>query len=180
MDLPNIPQWNAGDEPDEESLNAISYALDFVLNPPEAHIRQSTGQTQGTGTTTPSPVIFQVEAIDNDGMVNIASDPTAITVNTPGWYELEYGVHWNARDDTTIRMMGIALNGESALANWIGYIDHVDKGASPLVRGTYDVFLNAGDYIQLVIAHGSSTSLTTATVGSANYQTYLRARWASL
>lgn len=182
MQLPNVQQWNSGMIHDEVLFNDLQYAMTFLLSPPEAEIHQTAAQSIPNGTTTGTPITFDSVTKDNDGMWN-ASAPTRLTINTTGWYELEWAVHWAAVSDDTIRIQAVSLNGALAIGSLIGYYDHVNASgtATPEVRVCYDYFLNAGDYIQLAVMQGTGSSLSTASSGTvATDQTFLRARWSSM
>lgn len=181
MQVPNPTRWTAGMLHDEVLFNEVSDALTFLLNPPEAEVHQTVVQSIPNGTTTATPITLDTVTTDNDGMFS-AGQPTRLTINTPGWYECFYAVHWASKADNTIRSMGIALNGVLAIGSLIGYYDHVnDSGTTPEVWVTYDAYFKVGDYVQLGVLQGSGAALSTASDGTnATNQTFLRVRWSSL
>jgi hypothetical protein len=182
VNLPDIGMWNAGKQHDEEMFNAVSYALNFLLEPPEVKVDQTAAQSIPTGITTATAVTLDTVVKDNDGMWD-AAHPTYVTVQTSGWYEAEWAASWATKSsDTTIRIQALYLNGNFAIANSTGYNDYVnDSVTTPEVWMTYDLFLVAGDQVSLGLMQGSGASLNTASSGSLKDQrTFLRLRWASL
>jgi hypothetical protein len=180
MILPTLTPWNAGKQTDETLLNSVSYALNFLLAPPEAKVSQTAAQVIATGTTTATAVTFDTLVKDNDGMWNAAT-PTFLTVQTPGWYEAEWAVSWATKADTTIRLQCLYTNGAFAIAKTLCYNDYVNNsGTTPQVWMSYDLFLNAGDTVSLGLMQGSGANLSTASSASLkDQQTFLRLRWAS-
>lgn len=182
MILPDVTTWSAGMEHDEEAFNSVSYALDFLLSPPEAMVRQTSAQAITTGTSTATPITFHSMVLDNDGMWNAAA-PTKLTVQTGGWYEAEWAVSWATKAaDTTIRIQALYLNGVLTIANSLAYNEFVnDAGTTPQIWMSYDLFLNQGDEVYLGVMQGSGANLSTASHATTkDLQTFLRLRWASL
>lgn len=173
--------WNAGTQHDETTFNAVSYALNFLLTPPEVEVNQTSAQAIATGTATATPITFDSVTTDTDDMWDPAH-PTYVTVQTPGWYECEWAVSWATKADTTIRIQPLYINGAFAIANSFGYNVFVnDSGPTPQVRMSYDLFLNIGDQVSLGLMQASGASLSTASSGTLkDQQTFLRLRWASL
>ncbi len=179
MELPNLAMWNAGAEHDAETFNELSYALSFVLSPPECCVRQTSAQSLAPGGV--RAISFSGADRDNDGMWD-AGTPTLITIQTSGWYELEWAVSFATRSDSTSRATSIYLNGNLTSDAAYCYYNYFDVSSStPQLWQTYDLFLNAGDTVHLGASHGSATALNTASSSTlADQQTFLRARWASL
>lgn len=182
MELPDISMWNAGSEHDEDSFNAVSYALDFLLEPPEAEINQTATQSIPTGSTTATPVTFHSATKDNDDMWDSAT-PTYLTVQTPGWYEAEWAVSWAAKTDETLRSQALYLNGSYAIGAAICYNEFINATGSnkPQIWQSYDLFLNVGDRVAVGLIQTTGAALSTASSATDPLQqTFLRLRWASL
>lgn len=182
MELPDISRWNAGAEHDEDMFNDVSYALNFLLEPPECRVDQTSTQAIATGVTTATAVTFQSAAFDTDGMWDVAH-PTYITINTPGWYEVEFAVSWATKTtDTTLRIQSLYLNGDFAINSSICYGEFInDSVTTPQISQSYDMFLSDGDQLSLGLMQNTGSSLSTASSASVKDQlTFLRVRWASL
>lgn len=183
MNLPDISVWNAGVQHDEDTFNAVTYALEFLLNPPEAKVIQTSAQSIATGATTATAISWSSKVLDNDGMWNAAT-PTVLTVQTPGWYEAEWAVAFAGHADLFLRAHGLFVSASSfALGNAIAYNDYeVDNTtATPEMWGSYDLFLNAGDTVAVGVVQTSGSALNTASSSTdATSQTFLRLRWSSL
>jgi hypothetical protein len=181
MDLPDISAWNAGQEHDEAEFNDLSYALSFLLNPPECVVQQTAVQAIPNGTTTATAVRWDAAVKDNDGMFD-ASTPTYITIQTPGWYEIEWAVSWGTKADATIRIQPLFLNGAYGIGSAIAYNEYGnDSGTTPQVWMVYDTFLNVGDQLAVGLMQSSGANLNTASSATLqDQQTFLHVRWASL
>ena len=182
MIVPSVSIWNAGFQHDVVSFQAISDALNFLLDPPECEVNQTTTQSIATGLTTATAVSFNSATTDNDGMWDSAH-PTYITIQTPGWYEVEWAVSWATKStDTTIRTQALYLNQSFGIAAAIAYNDYVnDSGTTPQIWQSYDLFLATGDKLSVGLMQNTGTSLSTASSATLkDQQTFLRVRWASL
>jgi hypothetical protein len=183
MELPDLSGWNAGAEHDEDMFNAVSYAFNFLLDPPECRVNQTSVQSIPTGTTTATAITFQSASVDNDGMWDGAHN-TYITIQTPGWYEVEFAVAWATKTtDTTLRGHGLYVNGAFTFATSVFAYNEIvnDSTTTPQPSMSYDMFLNTGDQLSLGVIQGSGAGLNTASSASVkDQQTFLRIRWASL
>jgi hypothetical protein len=182
MELPDLNMWNAGTAHDQTTFNAVSYALNFLLAPPECRVDQTSAQAIATGVITATPITFDTLVKDNDGMWD-SSHPTYLTIQTPGWYEIEWAVCWATKtSDTTIRIQNLFLNGDYAIDSSYAYNEFVNfSSPTPEIWQSYDMFLNQGDQLSLGVFQGTGASLSTASSGTAkDKQTFLRLRWASL
>jgi hypothetical protein len=183
MELPNISAWNAGAEHDEDMFNAVSYAINFLLAPPECRVNQTSAQSIANNTTTATAISFNSASIDNDGMWN-SGTPTYITIQTPGWYECEFAIAFPTHaGETLVRGYGLYLNGNLTYGSGTyAYNEFInDQSTNPQPVVTYDMFLNTGDQVMVGVIQGSGVSLSTVSSASIkDQQTFLRVRWASL
>lgn len=182
MNLPDIESWSAGSAHDETTFNAVSDALNFLLNPPEAKVVQTAAQSIPNGTATATPITWSSVVFDNDDMWD-SSTPTILTIQTPGWYEVEWALAFAGRADALLRSGALYLNGVYSIASAIAYNDFINDGttATPEMWLSYDYFFNTGDTVALGALQNSGSSLNTASSSSdALSQTFLRLRWASL
>lgn len=89
--IPALTPVPAGYVVQAADLNNMSYACTFLMNKPIARVHVATaGQSLATaGNTT---IIFDTKDFDTDGLWN-ASSPTQLTIQTPGYYHVRFGVN---------------------------------------------------------------------------------------
>lgn len=180
MELPSLQPWSAGMEHDEDAFNAVTYALNFLLDPPECRVNQTS--TQSIPNVSPVTYLtFNSASKDNDGMWD-SGHPTYITIQTSGWYEIEWAVCWATKADTTLRAQPLMVNGATALSAGYAYNSYLNTGGTnPQTSWSYDMFLSEGDQLAIGVVQLTGASLSTASSGSIkNQQTFLHVRWASL
>ncbi len=90
MTIPTIPVLPAGYVAQVADMNNLSSMATFLLTKPMARVHDGVGT--GTLTANASTVTtYSVKDFDTDGMWNVSS-PTRLTIQTPGWYRVRYGV----------------------------------------------------------------------------------------
>lgn len=113
-----------------------------------------------------STVSFDTDAYDPFNWHNPASNPTRVTPNLPGWYDVSWNAVWEAGGGTYTRTLtGILVTG--GLPNpW----RRVDQGASEAASGNFTAAASAGwlqlngttDYVEMerFQSNGSSAART--------------------
>jgi hypothetical protein len=146
-------QWNTN----------VRDAVNFLTNPPACEIRQTVAQSIPTGGTT-TALLFDVEDFDNDGMHSTASLTSRITAQTAGRFQFGGGVIF-AVNGTGRRICWWALNGTAVLGSEATTMASSVANATcgPGAR-TKSVFLNVGDYVELIGYQDSGGALNTAVV----------------
>ncbi len=172
METPRPHLWTAGDQPSAESFNEISDAIEFLSNPPAAYVWASTTQSMSNATFT--ALNHQNELRDNDGMWS-AGNPSRLTCQTSGWYELEYGIFYGSAADFNWRTPAIRKNGNTFVAQ----SSMINCGADIMLRACYDMYLYAGEYLELMGYQASGGSLSTAAGSLTGDHTFLSATWTS-
>lgn len=183
MRLPRTDPWLAGDQLAEDEFNELEYAHAFLLNPPECIIYQNIVQTVSTGSPVEASdmlMLVDTEAAASSGTTKMwdSGAATRITIQTPGWYEIEYASAWavSATNDRRARWVSI---------NNLGFAGEYDEIASASIanegRNMIEWFMNTGDYLKLGIYQSSGSDKTTQVTGVPwNRRCYLRAKWVSL
>jgi len=100
-------QWAAGlihtDARDDQDHDAILLAQD----PPMAIVRRVA--TQSINNNSFTDVSFDTEDVDNDGLVNLGTFPTRVTLAHDGYYVVMFGVTWGS-NGTGVRAQAATLN----------------------------------------------------------------------
>lgn len=175
--LPAAHLWTAGDTPDAPAFNDVSSAMRFLLGPPEAYVWQTTSGAQAITTATFTAASFNAERLDRDTMWTSGA-PTRLTIITAGWYEVEYGVFWDTVADNTWRVSALRPNGVTA--QQVAQDVRANGSSDFMQRSSHDLFLNASDYLELMVMHARGSSLSTKVGTLAGDHTFLHARWTSL
>lgn len=99
MTIPTIPAMPAGYIATAADMNALAYAVQFLLTKPIARAVDTAGsQAVTTGDTA---VTFGAASFDTDGMWS-AGQPTRLTVATAGFYKISYCVQASVASGVTI------------------------------------------------------------------------------
>ena len=128
MVIPVIPNLPAGYVVQLADLQNLAYAATFALTKPIASVIDNTG---GQAITTSFLAVpFTAEVVDTDNMWIVGS-PKRLTVQTPGWYHVRYGINVGTTGGGTFN----TAVGETTGANnplgagvatakyWMGYCD---------------------------------------------------------
>lgn len=182
MRIPSPKQLTAGDLPDEDLFNEIRYTMQFLENPPAAHVVA----TSGLSTTTALWTAVTFHTVEQDLEAEYdpakpmwdAGSPTRLTVRTPGWYEMDYGSPWASTTADTLRQWAIRKNGDTAV-NY-GRYDHWTgaEATEPFIPLAFGDYYDVDEYIQLIVKQTSGGALSTDSDGTGD-QPFLRMRWVS-
>lgn len=153
------------------NLNSLRDALLFLLNPPQAFLYQATGQSVANAATV---------AVNLDGSVwdfygghSNSSNNSRYTAVVPGVYQVTAHSSWPT-NATGARQVEVYKNGTAYNS---GAQDPATQATNWSVgETTVDVFLNAGDYVEMFVQQQSGGALTLNS-GTAPYQTYMQVRW---
>jgi hypothetical protein len=89
MTVPSVPSIPAGVIATSAQMNQLSACCTFILGKPVARVVATTGSRAIA--TTATAIQFDSASFDPDGMWNV-SNPTQLTIQTPGWYKVRYSV----------------------------------------------------------------------------------------
>jgi hypothetical protein len=116
---------------------------------------RTTTQSITSGTLT--AVSFTAETFDTDSMVNIAGQPTRITIRTTGLYRIGGTVPWTSINDQLYRL-GIRRNGGALLEDFDDVV--IFTSVSPLshsLSGFYNCVV--GDYFELMVLQNTGGAI---------------------
>lgn len=177
LELPNTRAWLAGQAPTADMMNSIQDAFEFLNEPPECHVVRASSTVQTIPSATWTRVIFDTALADSCARVGApmwnSSDPTKLSIQISGWYEIEISVPWveYGGTDNKRRLHLITQNvntgvGPTAANSMIRpempdyvHLDHMFKAEVPL-------FLNKGDYIHLWVYNEHTSSVPMGTFPS--------------
>ena len=169
LTIPTIPTLSAGSVVQLADLQNLSAAATFALNKPMSSVIDNTG---GMAITTGFlAVSFTAEVFDPDNMW-IAGSPKRLTVQTPGWYKVRYGVNlgtnggsYNTAVGSTTGSNNPAGSGISSAKYWAGYAD-VSASANgwASASGDWPFYLYQGDFLQVFVQAGATGSSTGTSV----------------
>jgi hypothetical protein len=154
-------------------MTQLSAACTFLLGKPLAHVHDGAGaQAIGIATTV---ISFNTKDFDTDGMWASGTN-NRLTVQTPGWYKVRYGVSTSAVVGVTMNHSlrattgpnNPAGNGIVGTQHWAGYnvIPSAGGVGAGGASGIWPFYLYIGDFLQVTSianATGASTDTTVAT-----------------
>jgi hypothetical protein len=183
MKLPRTDPWKAGDQLSAEDFNEIEYAFNFLLNPPECVIYQTAVQSVANSsfaTVSMGAAYTDTESDASSGetkMWNPAIDKNKITIQTAGWYEVEYHSAWAvvAGNDRRSRYVGLADGTRAGLNDDISQNGIINEGTSMI-----ETFLARGSTLAMGVWQSTGGSINTSLTGPWYRRFYLRAKWVSL
>lgn len=170
--VPEIPLFADGTL-DSSRLNQVRDSWQFLANPPLAKIRQATLQSVANSSFV--SLTFDNEDFDSAGGHDTVTNNSRYTAVYPGMYEAAGGVTF-AANATGRRMARWAVNG----AVVAGSLSGIPANASVIgfAARTVQVYLNVGDYIELMAFQDSGAALNTF-VGNSEYQPTMTVKWIS-
>lgn len=142
-------------------LNTVRDALNFLLNPPEAVLKQATIQSIPNGALT--SISLDASVNDSYGGHSNVTNNSRYTAVVTGWYWVS-GVVGFASNGTGQRVADFAVNGADLIYTqvWIPAITGAPTAVSPKSEL---VLLNAGDYVELRGYQTSGGALNTMVSG---------------
>jgi hypothetical protein len=172
--VPPTPNFAAGEFPTAAKLNQIQTALNFMQNPPRAVAFASAAQSHPT-TAVFSTVNLDAETLDTDGMHDLVTSNSRLTVQTAGKYIINGQITFAS--NVTGRRAGRIIINNTGGGN-LGQTE-VATGSSTtaVVIPPIEAALVAGDFIEM---QGFQTSGGALAYGVGTLLTFLRAQWIGL
>lgn len=135
----------------------INGPLLFLLAPPILELRQTVSQNLTTSTAT--AITFTTEDVDSSGMHSTVSNTSRATAVYPGWYRSS-GACEVAANATGDRFSWWSVNGTDNNGS-VGFLAGDATAATPTFARTKSIFLNSGDYLELISFQSSGGTLAT-------------------
>lgn len=161
MTLPALTPVPAGYVVQASDLNAMGYGCTFLMNKPIARVHDVTGG-QTIPTVGNTSIIFDTEDFDTDGMWS-SSTPTQLTVQTPGYYHVRFGVNLAPGVSNAWALVTTGINNPAGqgVTNiyYDGYVIAVSNMGASGAGGVIPQYLYALDFVQIQ-SRASNTSTT--------------------
>jgi len=162
---------------DTSEFNQFRDAIRFVQAPPIAELREVAAQTFTTAVA--AAVQFGAFDVDTDvdtiGGHDIVTNNTRYTARYPGWYQVS-GVVAFATNGTGDRFAWLMVNGVDANGS-LGFSAGDATAVTETPCHTKHVYLNVGDYVELIGFQNSGGNLNTAV--TTREQPSMSVRWVS-
>lgn len=164
LPVPNPRTYTAGEFVTAGELNAIRDAINFLANVPMAILYQTTAQSVLNGTF--SAVALDTTTVDTYSGHSNATNNTRYTAQVPGTYGLPGQAAFSA-NGTGVRAATFYKNGSQIEGATIAVAQAVTtSGSNSIVTCWAEVFLNVGDYVELMAYQTSGVGLNTASGGA--------------
>jgi hypothetical protein len=176
--VPDTHTFTDGIATSSEANTYIRDPLNFLLSPPIAELRQDAAQTFTTAVATAVQFgAFDVDTdVDGVGGHDIATNNTRYTARYSGWYQVA-GVVSFAVNGTGDRFAWLMVNGADVNGS-LGFTAADATAVTEVACHTKHVFLNVGDYVELIGFQSSGGNLNTAV--TTREQPSMSVRWVSL
>lgn len=152
----------------------VTNALQFLIAPPIATLIQQTAQTF-TGSGTFYPIAMDTTLIDTYGGHSNTTNNTRYTAQVDGYYLINSTAVFGSLASGYI-YAALRLNGSSTVPGTELGGAAQPSGFYPTLSPAAVAYLNAGDYIELIM-QASAVALKTAVTASGAYCCMLQAVW---
>lgn len=154
VDLDTIAVINPGDPVPAAWFQQARDNQEFLIDPPACSVFNSVGQTLTDATTT--VLTADSENFDNDGMHDLVTNNSRITIQTAGRFMFTSAVSFNP-NSTGNRRTNFRVNGVTDLSGQ-PTITGTATQATGMVN-TRPITLAAGDFVEVTAAQTSSGNL---------------------
>lgn len=174
-DSPPIHHWLGGDELNADRMNEIKDSIDFLRNPPMAHVRRRLSN-QTIVTNTWHSVAWD-EAV-SDSYSTWSEATFSLKIAVPGWYSCEMVIAWGGTATDTRFVNAISKNGITEDDILLRYDQRSLPATTTVVRKENIVFFNEGDDVRCMVLANGGTSYTLLAASDVICP-QLRIRWIS-
>jgi hypothetical protein len=149
--------WVAGETVTAAIMNThIRDNLNYVYATPICVLSNSAVQSIANATIT--AVTFDTEGIDTDNMHSTVTNTSRMTAVTAGWYSVSGTLPYQA-NATGSRWMAFQVNGSASSRLGFSQILSTGGASDTALSSTALVFLNVGDYVEMVTNQNSTVAL---------------------
>lgn len=163
--------WTVGEQDTAAKMNQdIRDNGLYLYSPPKVLVYNSAAQSIADNTLT--AVTFNTEAHDTDTIHSATSNTSRLTIVTAGYYHVKGQVSW-AASTASYRMAQIRYNGSTILGQALAHPVQA-AGVATIHELSKDLFLNAGDYVELMVKHQVGSAIN---VNGGAAETFFQAHW---
>lgn len=166
--IPELPNIYAGYTMQPDDFDDLTYACEFLMTKPMTRAYDATGGqvvNVGLGSTV---IVYTQITFDIDGMYNPAF-PDRLTIQTPGWYKLRYGVNCGTSD---VKLNAFAIlsagpnnpSGPGTL-NMYGTSANSAPYTFMSAAGIIPAYLYTGDFVQVGVRCYTGQTAATSVAG---------------
>jgi hypothetical protein len=183
--IPTIPAVPVGTIATAQQMNELVYCCEFLYTKPMTKVIDEAGgepiETEGSF----GYVSYTTALYDVDGQWNPGT-PAFLTIQTPGWYKVRYGVSLSQGDSGGVSAAVRSLSGPNnpqgsgvASSSYWGSSLLCSSGMMNALgaSGLFPFYLYTGDQLR-VLVYASQTGNTT--VGSSQYGSYFSTEYVSV
>lgn len=161
LPVPNPRTAVAGEFETAAYFNMFRDAINFLANPPLAQLYQVTVQAIPNNAFT--PLAFDITSVDSYGGHSNTTNNSRYIAQVAGWYEFDGAVGF-AINSTGNRDGAWAKNGTQLTAPGPGSIgDGSAAHAVSLAVPMLQIFMNVGDYVELLAFQSSGAAINVLT-----------------
>ena len=174
--VPSQRTWVAGEVVTASELNAnVRDAINFVITPPMAILRQTVAQTIAFNSW--ASITFDTEDLDRDNGHSTVTNTSRYTCQTQGYYlcsgMVAFASNATGRRLTHWTVNGTALNASRSESQTIT----VTSATDAVNAVTRPIFMNVGDYLELQGWQDTGGNLNTSASGEETSAMFVR--WTS-
>jgi len=154
--------FSAGSVLTAAQLNTnVRDAVNFVIAPPLAVLRQTVAQIFTTGIG--AAFLFDTEDLDRDGGHSTTTNTSRYVSQTAGWYQMQGTAMFAVSNTSTGLITGFSLNGASS--RFGGNFQVGNAGFVGVLPSGATVYLSVGNYVELIGYQSSGGNLNSQVTG---------------
>lgn len=170
LTVPTIPAMPVGSVATAQQMNEMVYCCQFLYQKPMTKVIDEVGGQAIQVAASFTYVNFSAALYDIDGQWN-AGTPTLLTIQTPGWYKIRYGITFTSGDtggmSAAVRSLSGPNNPQGSGVASASYWASSCVCASGMLNaigasGLWPFYLYTGDQLRILMYTSRTAGNTTA------------------